>query len=395
MNKLWQIRLKKHQQQQFRYLRYVFNDHFVIALIFLFGAGVYGYAQLLRYLPTPCMIMRWPVLLILMFTMQFGRLATLIEPADNVFLLPQTPRIYHFLQKGRRYSCLIPAVFILLVNLALYPLLVKTLHYSWPLCINLALSCLLLKDGILRYELALVYQERRFHWLIYGFELLIIGLTLWMPYGGCVVALLFDVMMAQLVRHNLQNTPLQWQYLINNESQRMTNLYRFYNLFTDVPGFNSRIKRRHYLDWLLKKIPQDHQHTYAYLYARGFLRRTEYSNLFLRLWIINLLVLCLFHYPLLVIGINALFAYLICLQLMPLFNQYVGMIMTHLYPLTFSQRIQAFITLLQKLLLLQWFTQALVMLLTLPTLTALIAIFINGLLITLLLKGYLPRKLAN
>ena len=51
MEELFQRRLQLHQKQMMRYLRYVFNDHFVLACTFLLGGiGLY-YSDLVKKLP--------------------------------------------------------------------------------------------------------------------------------------------------------------------------------------------------------------------------------------------------------------------------------------------------------------------------------------------------------
>ena len=47
MSSLFKKRRQQHFLMLLRYWRLVFNDHFVIALFFLFGALAYGYAQCL------------------------------------------------------------------------------------------------------------------------------------------------------------------------------------------------------------------------------------------------------------------------------------------------------------------------------------------------------------
>ena len=41
---LWRARLRQHVQAQQKYLRLVFNDHFVLILLILFGGALYVYA---------------------------------------------------------------------------------------------------------------------------------------------------------------------------------------------------------------------------------------------------------------------------------------------------------------------------------------------------------------
>ncbi|UJF15187.1 ABC transporter permease [Jeotgalibaca sp. MA1X17-3] len=48
--------LKKRRSVQFkkmsRYMKYIFNDHFVIVMFFLLGALAFQYSELLKTLPT-------------------------------------------------------------------------------------------------------------------------------------------------------------------------------------------------------------------------------------------------------------------------------------------------------------------------------------------------------
>lgn len=399
MIKLWQTRLSKHQQQQFKYLHYVFNDHFVIALIFLFGAAVYGYANLLKHLPVPFLLGRWSVLIILLIALQFGHLATLIAPADGVFLLPQTYQMYTYLRKSRHYSCLVPMTFLLLVNGVLYPLLTHNLQWSTWQWFLLVITTFLLKDAALRFELALSYEEygrEQKRWLMLLIDIVVLAVVIFLNiYVGLVLAVGVDAGMLIVMNNNYQHTPLQWQYVIAKEAQRMTNLYRFYNLFTDVPGFNSNVKARRYLNWLLRNVKPTHDNTYLYLYLRGFLRRTEYSNLFIRLLLINLVLLLFVRQLWLALLLNMIFIYLICLQLVPLFNQYQGMVMTHLYPLTQQVRITAFQKLIKYLLIVQWLLQSIVVLFKLPILMAVLAIVIDALYALLIWRVYLHNKLQR
>ena len=51
MRDLAQSRLRRNTQQSLRYLRLVFNDFFVLALVFIAGAVMFWYAQALKSMP--------------------------------------------------------------------------------------------------------------------------------------------------------------------------------------------------------------------------------------------------------------------------------------------------------------------------------------------------------
>ena len=104
MRDLFIARKQRHFTQLLKYWRLVFNDHFIIALFFLFGALAYRYAQ---WLPTvtPAAWWVWPVMLVwLTLVTQAGQLATLVQPADPVVLLPQTSAAQGYFRAAFYYS---------------------------------------------------------------------------------------------------------------------------------------------------------------------------------------------------------------------------------------------------------------------------------------------------
>ena len=71
MNKIWNQRLSQYQQKLLKYLRYVFNDHFVIALFFVFGAVCYGYFNFIDHYVHPLTLLdRFVAIIALMVILQ-------------------------------------------------------------------------------------------------------------------------------------------------------------------------------------------------------------------------------------------------------------------------------------------------------------------------------------
>ena len=76
--------------QNLKYLRYVFNDLFVLVLMFLIGFLAYQYADFLKKLPEHW----WPgyviAVLISLLILLFGRLATfVVKPVQLLLLLKE------------------------------------------------------------------------------------------------------------------------------------------------------------------------------------------------------------------------------------------------------------------------------------------------------------------
>lgn len=116
-------RLQRHQKQMSRYLRYVFNDHFAILITFLMGGlGLY-YSNFLKRssaVPSGGIVL----LLIWLALLSVGKLATLVKPADLIFLLAKEKQMADYLAQALRYSIWLPFGVSFLVVGATMPLVV-------------------------------------------------------------------------------------------------------------------------------------------------------------------------------------------------------------------------------------------------------------------------------
>lgn len=354
MKRLWRQRLKQHAKGQSKYLQLVFNDHFVLVLVILLGALLYGYSQVVKTLTAswwlaPAMALVFSVLLAL------GRLATLTEPADATFLLPKSAEFSQYLFKARRYSLLLPCIVLIFATIAALPLLPVLKLSVLTAALPLGVALLLFKDSDLWLQLLAFYPQRVPRWcrreLLLGVAFLALWAGFWWhPAIALAAALVIDLSLRWRLGDLLAAAELMWVPLIAAESRRMGRIYRFYNLFTDVPGLGGGVKRRRYLDGLAKLVPRGLPHTWQWLFVRGFLRRTEFFGLYLRLVVIGALVIALVDQWWLVALLAALFTYMIGFQLLPLYQVYDEIVLTYLYPLPQPQKPQAFKHLLAVLL---------------------------------------------
>lgn len=136
--------------------------------------------------------------------------------------------------------------------------------------------------------------------------------------------------------------------MIERENKRLYQVYRFFNLFTDVPYVQSKAKRRKYLDKLLPKAFK--VEPYSYLFWRDFFRNGQYSGLYGRLTILGTVILFFVNDVRFGLFIAILFVYLIGFQIMPMYFSYDEIVFTYLYPLTLESKQQAFKILVFKLL---------------------------------------------
>lgn len=347
MNRLFVQRRQRHFMLLLKYWRLVFNDHFVIALFFLFGALAYGYSQWLPQLGPHLWWSRW--LLAIWFTLlaQLGRLATLLERPDPVFLLPQVKSMQTYLRQASQYSLVLALLMTATGTFVALPFALTTERLTTTEIVMIFLTFLIVKASWLRLSQARISQEGRRHqrllrtlqWL----WPLVVALVTWLgtPLIGLILAAVFEV---GVMTHHLS---LDWRLAINAEADRMYSVYRFFNLFTDVPAVEGKVKRRTWANGLLKQLTIA-GHPWSYLYARGFIRNADVSGIVSRLTLLAMVIVFLVPVVWLNSILAVLFIYLIATQLMPLFDQYDGNVFTHLYPVSFAQRQADFQSLLVK-----------------------------------------------
>lgn len=399
---LFQQRRQRHLREMAKYLRLVFNDFFVFALLFFLGGLGLGYSNVLKQLTTGLWWAPFVALAVLAITAQVGRFATLIEDADRVFLLPKERAMHDYFVVARRYSQWLAQATQLILLFILTPFLRVTLDWSLAQVAGLVVAQVLLKDTLLRLDLASAYQvtgQRRMnHWTVkWGVSLIILAVALWVtPYVAGALSLVADIAVAGWFHQHWAHQQIRWREQIASEDNRMLGIYRFFNLFTDVPMVKGTIHRRRYLDGLLRRIPVQHDKTYLYLYSRGMLRGTEFSGLVVRLTVIGMLLLAFIQGRWLPVILTALFIYLIGFQLLPFFQQYDDVVFTHVYPLTWDQRLGSFVTLVTGILtttaILLWLV---VVIANRDLMTAGVTLVVAALEVGYLARLYTPQRLKR
>ncbi|MHC9001422.1 ABC transporter permease [Enterococcus bulliens] len=157
MQAFFNDRVKKHQQQMQRYLRYVFNDHFALLMTLLIGAGGLYYSNFLKTLTPPFSIGRIFIVLIFLLALTFGRYASLTKPADQLFLLPKETQMRQYLVKALRYSCIVPFAMLFLIVGAVMPLYVVSTAQGFVQFFSLFIMMATLKFSHLLVQQTLLF----------------------------------------------------------------------------------------------------------------------------------------------------------------------------------------------------------------------------------------------
>lgn len=293
---LFAKRRAKWQAQNLKYLRYVFNDHFVLVLMFLIGFLAYQYADFLKTVPQHWVPGYLIAVICSAMVLLVGRLVTYIEPADQLFLLAKDHEVQVYLKACVRRSLIFPSVVIGVMTVVVSPLL--------------------------------------------GLPVLII--LIWALF---LMALKYFLLLRRAQTY-VQNGLLQWQPLIRDEKRRQNAILKIFSQFTDVKGLQQQAKRRKYLDGILPKA----ETAYAYLFVRTFLRSGDYLMLSARLLGLALLSLMAVHSDLFAFLLVALFNYLLVFQLLPIVKSQDYQVLTQLYPLSQADKCTAATNLIRNIM---------------------------------------------
>ena len=402
MSQLYRTRLSRHLKKMMKYMQYVFNDHFVIVCVFMLGGLGFYYSEVLKSLPQGFVWGRPLLLIIWLATLMIGKLATLTQEADKVFILPKESEMPAYLQRALSHSAILPGVAILLITGMTMPLVVVSTGQTFVTFVYYLLMLLLLKGAHLKWQEFDLYQlpknKRRqwqLIWLLSSVAAIALALYL-LPLAGLIAGAVVFGLFVVLLPKSKENASLDWEGMIKKENNRMHQIYRFINLFTDVPEITGNIKRRKIFDPLLNAIKKDNKNTYLYLYSRSFLRGSEYSGLYLRLLLLGGIVVYLSNDFIMALVVGLVFVYLMGFQLIPIYSQFDYMVMTQLFPTPATQKKQAVSFLLLFLLFSAVVIFGLLALIALPSiqegLLVLAALAAEVVIFTLL---YVPQRLKK
>jgi ABC-2 type transport system permease protein len=356
--KLWSDRSKQTSKELSRYLRYIFNGHLMIVLIFLIGSLTFYYQQWVKTLDEsfPAGVI---MAVILGVFLTYSPVYTFLLDADRVFLLPIENKLTKYFWRSGIVSFGLQAYILLMVLAAMMPMYVHVSGSTYKTFFNFVLLLLILKIWNLATRWRIQYYvEKNVHrtdsFIRYCLNTVFMYLAFMSSPKFLLIILL--VIMLGLYFFFYQNTKkkgLKWEEIILLEQNRLTGFYRIANLFTDVPKFKDEVKRRKWLDWMAKNIVFQQNNTQLYLLTRTFLRSGDYLGLVVRLTVIGGLVIYYWDFIYGQFLFLLLFLYLTGFQLLPLKNHHQNVLWIDLYPIISEQREKAFKKILTSVLTLQ------------------------------------------
>ncbi|RSK26328.1 ABC transporter permease [Bacillus sp. HMF5848] len=343
---IWNKRFQQYLQETSRYLRYIFNQHLMLVLLFLIGGGAYAYQQWLTVV-SPTFPANFIMALIIAAALTPSAVQTFLKEPDIVFLLPAETKLAPYFKKCISVSIISKGYMLVVAIAVLSPLYVRfhsptkwqvlalltiivilkawNMFMKWKM-MYIADSSLDILDIVVRY--------------LVNFAFIYIALQRANPLYIAVIIIIAAALMFFYMKLTNGKT-LKWEKLIHLEEKRMLSFYKIANLFTDVPHLKQTVKRRKWLDPLLK-VPFSKEQSYPYLYWRTFARSGDYFSLYIRLTIIAVIFLLGFPTNNWKIFIIPLFLYVTGFQLKVLFHHFKFTIWLRLYPINANHQLTSF-----------------------------------------------------
>ena len=301
---LFETRVRKYQKKSMKYMRYVLNDHFLIVLFFLFGFIMVQYSswiQSIRVLELPLLGLLGALLASVPF---FGGVATLLEPADGIFLSVVGQDFKAYLQKAIRRSWMLPILVMLAATGIIFPIVAQAFGTNLSMFVKLFLLQVLFKDLLFRCTKYAYRGVLHFTWMeklgIYMIAVVnFFGMFLWISEGWSIVLLVIPVLLSIFVEQYYGKAAFVYQFdkMIEMELERQQRIYRLFALFVDVPMLHKpHAHRRTYLDGVLKMLVGNQPSGHRYLVSRTVIRTSQYMSLLLQLAVVSFVV-ALFSQP--------------------------------------------------------------------------------------------------
>ena len=301
---LFETRVRKYQKKSMKYMRYVLNDHFLIVLFFLFGFIMVQYSswiQSIRVLELPLLGLLGALLASVPF---FGRVATLLEPADGIFLSVVGQDFKAYLQKAIRRSWMLPILVMLASTGIVFPIVAQAFGTNLSMFVKLFLLQVFFKDLLFRCTKYAYRGVLHFTWMeklgIYMIAVAnFFGMFLWISEGWSIVLLVIPVLLSIFVEQYYGKAAFVYQFdkMIEMELERQQRIYRLFALFVDVPMLHKpHAHRRTYLDGVLKMLVGNQPSGHRYLVSRTVIRTSQYMSLLLQLAVVSFVV-ALFSQP--------------------------------------------------------------------------------------------------
>lgn len=357
LKSLFDKRYSRYLKAILKYSRHIVNDHFIFIIAILLGAAALAYSDFLETL-TPGMIQpRLFLIVVYLIITATGSVTLLLEPADQIFLLPKENEFRQIFKKLTIRSYLTSLISLAVLTLVTFPLLAVTINAQQIDGILLFLALASLKWMNLLTKIAPFFNlpNKNFQLANHAVKLLAIASLLFLSIQWTAIIVIISAIILALLFYTERiffTHVFKWTEMIEAEETRLQRLYHFISQFTDVPNIEPRIKRLAWLDKPIQALTKSNPNPSYYYIVRLFARNPEYSMLVLRLTLVACILVVFTESLVLGIVITMLFLYLIGIQLLSLLNEMARLPQFQMYPIQENEKTQAVIQIIFQVLIL-------------------------------------------
>jgi ABC-2 type transport system permease protein len=395
---LFRVRMQATWTRGIRVLmKILYNQGAPIIGIGLIIASAYAYANFLKGI-APDFPAALLVAAVNALVLTHSRARTFLKEADLVFLLPAEKRMDGYFRYSYAYSAFFQSIQILLTAVACYPLFRAQLGSNADFWL-LVLVLIVWKQWnfALYWQRLMASRRMTFGYLaFYVANLLLVWLWLshhWPWLAGALAVLLLVSLLPLPLRRTKTKRGYPWPDLLALEQKALSFYYTLANFFVDIPQVKHQVKRRDWVMALIRRWPGDDVQPYQFLFARTFVRYSEYFGIYIRLTIFIAVILLFVTSYWFAIGIYMLGLFLMGFQLPMLGSERRYPEILRVYPLTAEQKSQGISRLALLLLLAQSVLLILPLLASgLPYVTLLVILLIGVVFSYLLSYQYLPKR---
>lgn len=358
---VWRKRSAHYTAELQKYMRFVFTGHMALVIVFLLGAGGYQYSHWLDANHGNDLV---PVALITAIIvglfLTLSRPVTLLKKPDEVYLLPLETKLGTYFKRALSFTYVTQVFIAVVIYIVLWPMMRQVGELSVPHIAGGIVAVFVLKYMNVHAEFTyrwLRNGDRKWVLLDYAIRFMLNGAIIWsvvanMPFIATGVLLVFLVHTVW-VQKTIQGHPFPYEHFVSLEENRMMGIYRFANYFTDVPQVHGSIKRRAYFDFLYKLVPKKHANTFEYYLFRSVIRTDDHFYLWLRLVVINALVVGFVDIAVAAAVMCAALAFAVAIQLKQAIGSTHEFTMSMLYPLPANARQKAAVKIVRYFLIVQ------------------------------------------
>lgn len=351
--KIFKNRFSSHLKLLNRYLRYIFNGHFMIALMFMIITVAVYYQRWLQTIPDhfPYVIL---IGAIFSFVVLYNPLQTFLKEPDQAFLIVKEKEMGEYFIWTLIYNYVVQ-LYAVAIALAVVAPLYFQFHPDRDVLLNALIVLVLLTVKAWHIVLDWHFKQRDDQFFRRTEKLIRSLLTFLLFY--CLITLnyfvvygfIYIVYLNLLYFYAKRTTHLNWLRLIESDVERLALFYRFVSLFAQVPHVKSRTSKRRALTHLVNSMtPFAGGKTYTYLYRLTFLRSGEYFSLFLRLTVLAILVIIFVPNVWLKLVLALLFMYMTNFQMQSLYYHHRLNVWLNLYPLSIRDKESAYMRLAKE-----------------------------------------------